>query len=140
MMQELTGAIRPLTNGNAIGPDGVSVELYDITLSGDLALRRRLIDVFCILMKRGRCQISGKMTLSWYSTKQRNWSESENYRGISLVAHTGKILLKTIARHLGEYCEYVGILPEEQSGFRPNRSTTDMTFVIRRLQEFVRKK
>ena len=32
-----------------------------------------------------------------------------------------------------------GILPEEQSGFRPNRSTTDM-FVIRRLQELARKK
>ena len=34
----------------------------------------------------------------------------------------------------------MGILPEEQSGFRPKRSTTDMMFVIRRLQELVRKK
>ena len=34
----------------------------------------------------------------------------------------------------------VGILPEEQSGFRPNRSTTDMMLVIRRLQELARKK
>ena len=32
------------------------------------------------------------------------------------------------------------ILPEEQSGFRPNRSTTDITFVVRRLQELGRKK
>ena len=32
------------------------------------------------------------------------------------------------------------ILPEEQSGFRLNRSTTDMMFVIRRLQELARKK
>ena len=32
------------------------------------------------------------------------------------------------------------ILPEEQSGFRPNRSTTNMMFVIRRLQELTRKK
>ena len=37
-------------------------------------------------------------------------------------------------------CERVGILPEEQSGFRPNRSTTDMMFVIYRLQELARKK
>ena len=57
-----------------------------------------------------------------------------------LVAHAGKILLKIIARRLSEYCERVGILPEEQSGFRPNRSTTDMMFVIRRLQELARKK
>ena len=41
---------------------------------------------------------------------------------------------------LSEYCERVGILPEEQSGFRPNRSTTGMMFVIRRLQELARKK
>ena len=42
-------------------------------------------------------------------------------------------------RHLSEYCERVGILSEEQSG-RPNRSTTDIVFVIRRLQELARKK
>ena len=60
--------------------------------------------------------------------------------GISLVVHAGKILLKINAHRLSEYCECVGILPEEQSGFRPKRSTTDMMFVIRRLQELQRKK
>ena len=49
-------------------------------------------------------------------------------------------MLKIIARRLSEYCEHVGILPEEQSGVRPNRSTTDMMFVIRRLQELAWKK
>ena len=58
----------------------------------------------------------------------------------NVVAHAGKKLLKIIARRLSEYCERVGILPEEQSGFRPNGSTTDMMFVIRRLQELARKK
>ena len=43
-------------------------------------------------------------------------------------------------RRLRVYCESSGILPEEQSGFRPNRSTTDMMFVVRRLQELARKK
>ena len=72
--------------------------------------------------------------------KKEDRTECGNYRGISLVAHAGKILLKIIARRLSEYCERVRILPEEQSGFRPNRSTTDTLFVIRRLQELVRKK
>ena len=31
-------------------------------------------------------------------------------------------------------------MPEEQNGFRSNRSTTDMMFVIRRLQKLARKK
>ena len=72
--------------------------------------------------------------------KKKDRTECDNYRGISLVAHGGNILLKIIARRLIEYCERVGILPEEQSGFRPNRSTTDIMFVIRRLQELARKK
>ena len=56
--------------------------------------------------------------------KKKDRTECGNYRDISMVAHAGKILLKIIARCLSEYCERVGILPEEQSGFRPNRSTT----------------
>ena len=55
-----------------------------------------------------------------------------NYRVISLVVHAGTILLKIIARRLSDYCK--------QSGFRPNRSTTDTMFVIRRLQELAWKK
>ena len=72
--------------------------------------------------------------------KKKDRTECRNYRGISLIAHAGKILLKIIARRLGEYYERVGIPPEEQSGFRPNRSTTNMMFMIRRLQELARKK
>ena len=47
--------------------------------------------------------------------------------------------LKVVARRLSAYCEAKGLLPEEQCGFRPNRSTTDMMFVVRRLQEIGRK-
>ena len=72
--------------------------------------------------------------------QKKDRTECSNNRGISLVAHAGSILLKIITRRLSEYCERVGILPEEQSGFYPNRSTTDMMFVIRRLQELARKK
>ena len=67
-------------------------------------------------------------------------TECSNYKGILLVAHAGKVLLKIIAHRLSEYCGRVGILPEEHCGFRPNRSITDMMFVIRRLQELARKK
>ena len=78
------------------------------------------------------------MPSSWYSTKDR--TECGNYSGISLVAHACKILLKIIACRLSEYCERVGILLEEQSSFRTDRSTTSMMPVIRRLQELARKK
>ena len=73
----------------------------------------------------------------FYKTKGRKWCG--NYRGISLVAYAGKVLLKIIARHLSEYCERMGILPGGQSGCRSNRSITDMMFVIHGLRELARK-
>ena len=53
-MQELTDAIRLLANGKAVGPDGVSVELFKITLNGDPALRRRLLDIVVRIWGGGR--------------------------------------------------------------------------------------
>ena len=56
------------------------------------------------------------------------------------MAHAGKVLLKVITGRLSDYCERENILPEEQCGFRRQRSTVDMMFVVRRLQELARKK
>ena len=139
-MQELIGAIWSLANGNAVGPDGVSVELFKITLNGDPALHRRRFDIVVRLSRGGGVPQQWKYVITMVLHKKKDRTECGNYRGISLVAHAGKMLLKIIARRLSEYCECVGILPEEQNGFRPNRSTTDMMFVIRRLQELARKK
>ena len=67
--------------------------------------------------------------------EKKDRTECGNYRSISLVAHAGKVLLKVIAGRLSDYCEREGILPEEQRGFKPHRSTVDVMFVVRRLQE-----
>ena len=88
---------------------------------------------------------AGKVPQQWKDAvitvlhKRGDKTECGNYRGISLVSHAGKVLLKVVARRLGAYCEAKELLPEEQCGFRPNRSTTDMMFVVRRLQEVERK-
>ena len=116
-MQELTGAIRSLANGKAVGTDGVSVELFIITLSGDLALRRRLLDIVIYIWRGGEVPHQWKVAIIMVLHKNKDRAECGNYRGISLVAHAGKILLKIIARRLSEYCKHVRILPKEQSGF-----------------------
>ena len=72
--------------------------------------------------------------------KKKDQTECGNYRGMPLVAHASKILVKIIARRLSVYCKSAEGLPEEQSGFQPNHSTIDMVFMIRPLQELVRKK
>ena len=55
------------------------------------------------------------------------------------MPHAGKGLLKVVARRLSAYCEAKRLLPEQQCGFRPDRSTTDMMLVVRKLQEVGRK-
>ena len=71
--------------------------------------------------------------------KKKDRTECGSHRGISLVAHAGKVLLRVIAGRLSDYCKRENILPEEQCGFRPQRSTVDIMFVVRRLQELARK-
>ena len=44
-----------------------------------------------------------------------------------------------VARRLSAYCEAKELLPEEQCGFRPDRSSTGMMCVVRRLHEIGRK-
>ena len=64
--------------------------------------------------------------------KKKGRTEYCNYRGIPLVVHAGKMLLKIIAHRLSEYCERAEILPK-MSSLRLNRCTTDIMSVIRRL-------
>ena len=112
-MQELTDAIRSLANGKAVGPDGVSVELFKINLNGDPTLRRRLLDIVLRVWRGGEVPQRWKDAITMVLHKKKERTECGNYRGIPLVAHAGKILLKIIARRLSEYCERVGILPEK---------------------------
>ena len=58
-MQELTDSIRSLANRKAVGPDGVSVKLFKITLKGDPALRRRLLDIAGCIWTGGGCRSNG---------------------------------------------------------------------------------
>ena len=53
-IQELAGAIRSLTNGKAVGPDGLSVELFKITLNVVHALWWRLLAIV-VCTWRGGC-------------------------------------------------------------------------------------
>ena len=117
-MQELTDAIRSLANGKAVGPGGISIELFKITLNGDPALGRRLLDIVVRIWRGGEVPHHWKDAIIMVLHKNKDRKECGNYKGFVLVEHAGKILLNIIARHLSEYCERVGILPEEQSDFR----------------------
>ena len=66
--------------------------------------------------------------------------ECGNYRGTSLGAHAGKVVLKVVAMRLNAYCEWRKIFLEAQYGFRVGRSTDGMIYVVRGVQELAREK
>ena len=71
--------------------------------------------------------------------KKKDRIECGHYRGSSPMAHACKILLKIVTNRYSDFCEKAGIIPDEQCGFLPQSPTTDMTLVVRRLQELGRK-
>ncbi|XP_037296657.1 uncharacterized protein LOC119189933 [Manduca sexta] len=56
-----------------------------------------------------------------------------SYRGISLLSIVGKLFARVILGKLQKLADR--IYPEAQCGFRAHRSTTDMIFTLRQLQE-----
>ncbi|CAN0066575.1 unnamed protein product, partial [Sphacelaria rigidula] len=117
---ETMEALRAMSNGKATGPDGIPAEIlyhfHDLVsavwTSGEVPQEWKDVTIKVLHKKLDRAQCS-------------------NYRGISLVAHTAKVLLKIVANRLGDFCEETDVFPKEQCGFRRQRSTIDMMFVVR---------
>ena len=57
----------------------------------------------------------------------------ENYRTISLISHSSKIMLNIILNRLKHYTE--DFISEEQDGFRTGRSTSEQIFNLRVISE-----
>ncbi|XP_063588823.1 uncharacterized protein LOC134765962 [Penaeus indicus] len=57
-----------------------------------------------------------------------------NYRGISLLSIAGKAFARILLNRLNAHIT-PEVVPESQCGFRSNRSTVDMIFCLRQLQE-----
>ena len=65
--------------------------------------------------------------------KKGDKSDCSNYRGISLLPTTYKILSNILLSRLTPYVEE--IIEDHQGGLRRNRSTTDHIFCIRQILE-----
>ena len=125
--------MKAMATAKPVGPDGLPAELLKLGLQQD---RTILLEVYCLsthIWREGKVPQRWKDAVITVLHKKGDRTECGNYRGISLVSHAGKVFLEVVARRLIGYCEAKGLLPEEQCGFRPDRSTTDMVFVVRRL-------
>jgi len=57
-------------------------------------------------------------------------ANTDNYRGIALLAVIGKLFTRVIATRIKAWAEEHKLLPEEQCGYRKNRGTLDLITVL----------
>lgn len=129
--EELSKAINSLTSGKAPGVDGITAEVLKC---GKPALLHRLHRLLCLCWKEGSVpqDMRNANIVTLYKNKGDR-SDCNNYRGISLLSIAGKLFARVALKRLQVLAEK--LYPESQAGFRAGRSTLDMIFTLRQLQE-----
>lgn len=130
-VEELSKAIDSLAHGKAPGSDGIPAEVIQC---GKPALLNHLHELLCQCWEEGTVpqDMRDANIVTLYKNKGDR-SDCNNYRGISLLSIIGKAFAKVVLKRLQALAERV--YPESQCGFRAERSTTDMIFSLRQLQE-----
>ena len=130
-IDELNKAIDSLSAGKAPGMDGIPPDLLKHCKA---ALLVPLHEVLCTCWKEGAVpqDMRDAKIITLYKNKGER-SDCNNYRGISLLSIVGKVFARVILGRLQKLADRV--YPESQCGFRAKRSTVDMIFSFRQLQE-----
>lgn len=128
---ELSKALQSTHNGKASGIDGIPSEVWKY---GGMEIREQLFQLAnrCLREKKLPQDFKDAVIIVLYKRKGDR-HDCGNYRGIALMSAAGKIIAKMFLNRLQPLAEQ--LLPESQCGFRPKRSTCDMIFTLRQLQE-----
>ena len=130
-MDELVAAIDRLPQGKAPGMDGIPAEVVQV--AGE-PFMENLHELLLKCWRDGEVpqDMRDAKIVTLYKNKGDK-SDCNNYRGISLLSIVGKVFAKIVLNRLQKLGDRV--YPESQCGFRRNRSTVDMIFSLRQLQE-----
>ena len=98
------------------------------------ALLQHLHQLLCLCWNEGTVpqEMRDATIVTLYKNKGDR-SDCNNYRGISLLSIVGKAFARVLLIRLQKLASRV--YPESQCGFRAGRSTIDMIFSVRQLQE-----
>jgi hypothetical protein len=133
-IDEVISTVQSLRNGKAAGADEIPGELLKAGII-PLATHLHSLIIKCWKSKKIPQDFKDAKITTLYKNKGDR-GDCNSYRGISLLSVTGKVLAKIILKRLQQIAE--DIYPESQCGFRAQRSTTDMVFAVRQLQEKAR--
>ncbi|CAM4979652.1 unnamed protein product [Rotaria socialis] len=130
LYSEVQAAINSLKRNKSPGSDGVTAEMLQ---AGGEPLSRQ-IHTLC-----NKAWHEGTIPEEWGKSilvpipKKGDLSNCSNYRTISLINHTGKVLLIVLLNRLKNHLD--AYLSEEQAGFRKDRSTVHQILTLRLLAE-----
>ena len=128
--EEVVESINKMKNGKAPGNDGIPSEIFKC---GGEVLTDKLHLLIVKSWQQGIIPQGFKDVSIIPIFKKGDHRDCGNYRGISLLAIAGKIMAKIAQTRLSSLAE--DILTESQCGFRRQRSTIDMIFSLRQIQE-----
>ena len=130
-MDEMARAIAGLKDDKVTGGDGIPAEVWK---HGGDNLFSRLPQLITNAWEVDFVSQAWKDASIVTIYKKGDRTDCRNYTGISLLSIAGKIFaripLNRLPIHITPY-----VVPETQCGFRGNRSTVNMIFCLRQLQE-----
>ena len=130
-IDEMARAIAGLKDGKAPGGDGIPAEVWK---HGGDNLFSRLHQLITNAWEVGSVPQAWKDASIVTIYKKGDRTDCGNNRGISLLSVAGKIFARILLNRLSTHIT-PEVVPEIQCGFRGNRSTVDMIFCFRQLQE-----
>ena len=121
-MEEMTRAFHQLKNDKAAGSDDFGIEIEKYAASPTYL--RKLLNLYNSILKTGEVPAQWKDVMISVIHKKGNTEECNNYRGLSLMCHKGKVLELLIRNRISPAIYGANpIVPENQFGFRANCGT-----------------
>jgi hypothetical protein len=112
------------------GVDQIPVELIQ---AGGETLRSEIHKLIKLIWNNEELPLQWKESTMVPTHKKGDQTDCSNYRGISLLSTSYKILSNTLLARLTPYADE--IMGDHQCEFQRNRSTTDQIFCIRQILE-----
>ena len=132
-LKEIKDSIKQLTAGKAAGADGIPPEIYK---HGGSAIAEQLLKLFSQSWNEGKVPQAFKDADLIHLYKNKGDIKCcDNHRGISLLCIAGKIYARMLLNRLIAHIRSIRLIPESQCGFEAGRSTIDLCFALRQLQE-----
>ena len=130
LREEVEIAVASLKKGKSAGVDNIPAELVQ---AGGETMIDVLTEICNRIWRTGEWPTPWTQSLIITLPKKGTLQLCQNYRTISLISHSSKVMLKVILNRLKPQAEE--IIAEEQAGFRAGRSTTEQIFNLRILCE-----